>query len=84
MSKVDWKKYDKKYNTILLKFNDTEYKKVLENAEKVNLKPTTFAKNIVLSKNINPIKSKVDKELITEIRRIGVNINQISKAINLL
>ena len=59
-------------------------KKVLENAEKVNLKPTTFAKNIVLSKNINPIKSKVDKELITEIRRIGVNINQISKAINLL
>ena len=84
MSKVDWKKYDKKYNTILLKFNDTEYQNVLENAEKVNLKPTTFAKNIVLSKNINPIKSKVDKELITEIRRIGVNINQISKAINLL
>ncbi|MBR1373883.1 plasmid mobilization relaxosome protein MobC [bacterium] len=68
--------------TEVLTFRTTPEEKeiILSKAEKANLKLSDYLRDCALGKEINVI-SGID-EITTEVRRIGNNINQLTKAAN--
>jgi len=71
--------YEKKRVRKTISFTNEEFEKITENLNLTNLDFSNFAKNILLKKKI---VTKVEKNLISEINKIGVNLNQIAKSVN--
>jgi len=71
--------YEKKRVRKTISFTNEEFENITENLNLTNLDFSTFAKSILLKKKI---KLPIEKELIYEINKIGVNLNQIAKSVN--
>lgn len=84
MKKRDWNKYDKKYKIITIKYTHEDYNEIKLKAETFGIRTATYIRNVSISKKMNPIKTNLDKEFITQIRLIGNNINQLTRNINSL
>lgn len=68
------------YDTRLFIKCSTEDKiKIKEKAKNVGKDLSDYARNILLQKKISP---KIDLQTLIEIRRIGTNLNQITRRIN--
>ena len=77
------KKYDDKFIKKTIRFTPDEYEKIEEQREKTNLDFTNFCKSAILKKKVK-IKEEenFNRDLIYQINKIGVNLNQIARAVN--
>ena len=87
-AKVDSKrKYDKTRKRVLLTLNEQELQEIKEASEKAKMKPSVFVKELTLCQiHQNRFLSKDLESQLNEaclhLKRIGSNINQISRKIN--
>ena len=70
----------KRNNQIVVRLSDEEYKKYIEQVEKSELSQNEFFVKCVTKKKIIVIDEL--KETLKELKKIGININQISKNLN--
>ncbi len=72
-----------KIKTISFKISESEYAKILENASKRGLRISAYSRLAVLKKKMpGGIMPTINLKTWTELHRIGVNLNQITKRIN--
>ena len=77
------KKYDDKFIKKTLRFTPDEFEKVEIERAKTNLDFTNFCKSAILKKKIKTsIEEDFNRDLIYQINKIGINLNQISRAVN--
>jgi len=72
-------------NRIRLRLSEEDYKRLLELSGEYKMKPTEFIRQAVMdgvSGLENSVKLKLISEIKREIRKIGVNINQIARWAN--
>ena len=62
-----------------LRFSPDEFAKIQQELETANVSFSTFARSEILKKKI---RLPIERELLTELSRIGNNLNQIAKACN--
>lgn len=62
-----------------LRFSADEFAKIQQELETANVSFSTFARSAILKKKI---RLPIERELLTELSRIGNNLNQIAKAVN--
>ena len=62
-----------------IRFTEDEYAKIQQELDKANISFSVFARSALLHKKI---KLPIERELLTELSRIGNNLNQIAKAVN--
>lgn len=62
-----------------IRFSDEEWERLGELAKQANTNKSDFTRQAVFDKKVVP---KVDVEAVRELRRIGVNLNQIAKRMN--
>jgi len=76
--------YEQKFKRCSPRYTAAEYMALKEKAESCNNTPTEFVKNISLNykKKLNS-PSKLTLEMKTQVRKLGVNNNQIAKQIHL-
>ncbi|EOZ0808308.1 plasmid mobilization relaxosome protein MobC [Klebsiella pneumoniae] len=77
-------RYQRKHS-ITLCFNDEEFQQVEELAEALRKPRATAVRELILNKNFKlkkEISKKENGDVYFELHKIGVNINQIAKAIN--
>lgn len=70
----------KRSNQIVIRLSDEEYQKYMEQVEKSNLTQNDFFVKCITKKKIIVVDGL--KETLSELKKIGVNINQISKNLN--
>lgn len=70
----------KRGKQIVVRLSDEEYDRFIEKVEKSNLSQNEYFIKCVTGKKIIVIEGL--KEVLTELKRIGANINQISKNLN--
>lgn len=70
----------KRSKQLKIYLSDEEYQSFLDQVEKSNLSQTDFFIRCVTKKKIIVVDGL--KETLTELKRIGVNLNQISKNLN--
>jgi hypothetical protein len=64
-------------------FHQDEWKKILANAKKSNLKPTTYIKRMAINGHIRIYNTENLAQLITAINRFGNNLNQLAAVANI-
>ena len=75
--------YDKKRKRINITLDDKEYKKIITSSKIHQLKPAVYVKKSSLNfDNEKLINEKEYQRIKTQIHKIGVNVNQITKTIN--
>lgn len=62
-----------------IRFTEDEYAKIQQQLDTANISFSVFARSALLHKKI---KLPIERELLTELSRIGNNLNQIAKAVN--
>ena len=81
MNKI--KKYDDKFIRKTLRFTPLEFERIEEQREKTNLDFTNFCKSAILKKKVKTkLEEDFNRDLIYQINKIGINLNQISRAVN--
>ena len=70
----------KRGNQIVVRLSDEEYERFMDKVTKSNLSQNEYFIKCVTGKKIIVIEGL--KEVLTELKRIGANINQISKNLN--
>lgn len=70
----------KRNNQIIIRLSDEEYQKYMEQVKRSNLTQNDFFVKCITKKKIIVVDGL--KETLVELKRIGVNINQISKNLN--
>ena len=81
MNKI--KKYDDKFVRKTIRFTPDEFEKIEIEREKTNLDFTNFCKSAILKKRVKTkTEEDFNRDLIYQINKIGVNLNQISRAVN--
>jgi|GEM_PF-2810352 len=75
--------YEKRHHPVKTRYTKKEYELLKLKAEEVNLSVTTYVKKMSLGDNnfVNK-QSKLTLETKSQIRKIGVNINQIAHRVN--
>lgn len=77
------KKYDDKFVRKTLRFTPQEFEKVEIERAKTNLDFTNFCKSAILKKKVKTKdEENFNRDLIYQVNKIGVNLNQIARAIN--
>ena len=77
------KKYDDKFVRKTLRFTPAEFEKIEIEREKTNLDFTSFCKSAILKRKIKTSdEENFNRDLIYQINKIGVNLNQIARAVN--
>ena len=77
------KKYDEKFIRKTIRFTPDEYEKIEEQRAKTNLDFTSFCKSAILKKKVKTKEEEFfNQDLIYQINKIGVNLNQIARAVN--
>lgn len=77
------KKYDEKFIRKTIRFTHDEYEKIEEQRQKTNLDFTSFCKSAILKKRVKTKdEENFNRDLIYQINKIGINLNQISRAVN--
>lgn len=64
-----------------LRFSEIEICEIEKELEKIDITFSVYARNLILKNKIN-IKSKIQKDFIYEVNKIGVNLNQVAKFCN--
>lgn len=62
-----------------IRFTEDEYAKIQQELDKANISFSVFARYALLHKKI---KLPIERELLTELSRIGNNLNQIARSCN--
>lgn len=70
----------KRGKQVIIRLSEDEYELYMEKVKKSNLSQNEYFIKCVTGKKIIVIEGL--KEILTELKRIGVNINQISKNLN--
>ncbi len=77
------KKYDDKFIKKSIRFTPDEFAKIEEQREKTNLDFTNFCKSAILKKRVKTKdEENCNRDLIYQLNKIGININQIARAVN--
>lgn len=77
------KKYDEKFIRKTLRFTPAEFEKVEIERAKTNLDFTNYCKSAILKKKVKTKEEEdFNKDLIYQINKIGINLNQIARAVN--
>ena len=77
------KKYDDKFIKKTLRFTPDEFEKVEIERAKTNLDFTNFCKSAILKKRVKTKdEENFNRDLIYQINKIGINLNQIARAVN--
>ena len=77
------KKYDDKFIKKTLRFTPDEFEKVEIERAKTNLDFTNFCKSAILKKRVKTKdEENFNRDLIYQINKIGINLNQIERAVN--
>ena len=77
------KKYDDKFIKKTIRFTPDEFAKIEEQREKTNLDFTNFCKSAILKKRVKTKdEENFNRDLIYQINKIGINLNQIARAVN--
>lgn len=62
-----------------IRFDKSEFEKVEEQIKKTDLDFSSYARQILLNKRV---KTKIENDLLFELNKIGVNLNQIARRVN--
>lgn len=62
-----------------IRFSEDEYSKISDELKKADIDFSTFCRSAILKKKI---KLPIEKSLLSELSRIGNNLNQIARAVN--
>ena len=77
------KKYDEKFIKKTIRFKPDEFAKVEIERAKTNLDFTNFCKSAILKKRVKTKdEENFNRDLIYQLNKIGININQIARAVN--
>ena len=77
------KKYDDKFVRKTLRFTPDEFEKIETERAKTNLDFTNFCKSAILKKRVKTREEEnFNRDLIYQVNKIGINLNQIAKAVN--
>lgn len=77
------KKYDDKFIKKTLRFTPDEFEKVEIERAKTNLDFTNFCKSAILKKRVKTKdEENFNRDLLYQVNKIGVNLNQIARAVN--
>ncbi len=77
------KKYDDKFIKKTIRFTPDEFEKVEIERAKTNLDFTNFCKSAILKKRVKTKdEENFNRDLIYQINKIGINLNQIARAVN--
>ena len=77
------KKYDDKFIKKSIRFTPDEFEKVEIERAKTNLDFTNFCKSAILKKKVKTKdEENFNRDLIYQINKIGINLNQIARAVN--
>ena len=77
------KKYDDKFIKKTLRFTPDEFEKVEIERAKTNLDFTNFCKSAILKKRVKTKdEENFNRDLIYQVNKIGINLNQIARAVN--
>ena len=79
------KKYDEKFIRKTIRFTPDEFEKIEEQRIKTNLDFTSFCKSAILKKKVKTKEEEnFNRDLIYQVNKIGVNLNQIAHKTNML
>lgn len=76
MAKEKFPNRDKRIN---IRLSEDEFNSISEKSKNQNMTKAHFCRKIILNEKLIP---KTDQDLVDQIRRIGININQIAKIAN--
>ena len=77
------KKYDDKFIKKTIRFTPDEFEKVEIERTKTNLDFTNFCKSAILKKRVKTKdEENFNRDLIYQVNKIGINLNQIARAVN--
>ena len=77
------KKYDDKFIKKSIRFTPDEFQKVEIERAKTNLDFTNFCKSAILKLKVKTKdEENFNQDLIYQLNKIGININQIARAVN--
>ena len=77
------KKYDDKFIKKSIRFTPDEFEKVEIERAKTNLDFTNFCKSAIFKKRVKTKdEENFNRDLIYQINKIGINLNQIARAVN--
>ena len=77
------KKYDDKFIKKTIRFTADEFEKVEIERAKTNLDFTNFCKSAILKKRVKTKdEENFNRDLIYQVNKIGINLNQIARAVN--
>lgn len=72
-------KYDNKFIRKTIRFTSSEFEMIESQRSKTSL---TFSEYIRKTSSRRKINTKLDVDLLAQINKIGINLNQIAKAVN--
>jgi len=73
---------EKRSESLRTRFTVAEYLHVRQQAEAAGLTPAEFIRRRALGLVVQPPPRRADAALISEINRIGVNVNQLARSVN--
>lgn len=74
---------EKRTESVRLSLTPAEKAQLLADADKASMPPAEYARRVVLGHRFRVVQSRTpDTETMAKIDRIGININQIAKAMN--
>ena len=77
------KRYDDKFIKKSIRFTPDEFAKVEIERARTNLDFTNFCKSAILKKRVKTKdEENFNRDLIYQLNKIGININQIARAVN--
>ena len=83
MARPRIKDNDKRTNQVNIRLTDAENSKAIAYAQASALSPANWIRRIVFTGKFPPLKlSPVDADLYRELKKIGVNLNQVTHKIN--
>ena len=76
-------KYENKFIKKSIRFTNDEFEKVEIERAKTNLDFTNFCKSAILKKRVKTKdEENFNRDLIYQVNKIGINLNQIARAVN--
>ena len=77
------KNYEEKFIRKTIRFTPDEFEKIKEQRIKNNLDFTSFCKSAILKKKVKTKEEEnFNRDLIYQVNKIGINLNQIARAVN--
>ena len=82
MARPRKQEHEKRAETIRARVTEAEKIHVQQQARAAGLDPAEYIRRRVLGYQVAPARARADAALVSEINRIGVNANQLARAVN--